>query len=322
MAFLKLIRPINLLVIVLTMYGMRLFFLPYMDQSAYHIPSSEPLDYFLLVLSTVIIAGAGNIINDYFDVKADRINKPEKVIIGKFIKPRWAIVSHWTLNFIAFSVAVYLSYRYRTFWYVFVHLFSINALWFYSMYFKRRFLVGNLIIALLTALVPILCGIHFIQLVDESNRIYLPASWDGQLTIGLSVDGIKTFFVVGFALFAGMLNLIREIVKDIEDIEGDRALKAKTMPIVLGTKKSATIAMLLLIVVIAVPIPFLLEGYEIFNDRFFISMTPLVLIYVLFFLALILLFSAKERSQYKRIDLILKSAMALGCILPFYWFFL
>lgn len=322
MQFLRLLRPVNLLVILLTMYGMRVFFLPYIDEQRERITHSEPFDFFLLVFSTMIIAGAGNIINDYFDVKADRINKPEKVIIGKHIKPRWAIVSHWIMNFVAFSIAVYLSYRYRTFWYMFVHLFSINVLWFYSMYFKRRFLIGNVLIALLTALVPILCGIHFIQLVDSSNQVHLPASWNGDLTIGISGDGIKTFFVIVFALFAGGLNLIREIVKDIEDIEGDKLIKAKTLPIVLGMQKSKWIAAGLLLALLLIPIPFLMEGYEAYADRFFISMAPLGFIYILLLINLVLLLNSTQKGNFHRVDLILKLAMALGCLFPFYWYFL
>lgn len=322
MYFLKLLRPVNLLVIALTMYGMRMFFLPYLNEKQHVIPSSETLDYFLLVFSTVIIAGAGNIINDYFDIKADRVNKPDKLIIGKHIKKRWAIVSHWMLNLVAFSIAVYLSYRYQTFWYVFIHLFSINALWFYSMYFKRRFFIGNVIIALLTALVPILCGIHFIQLVDSSNKILLPASWDGNMTIGITADGIKTFFVLVFAAFAGGLNLIREIVKDMEDIEGDRLLPAKTLPIVWGINRTKWISAIFLLVLALLPIPFFLEGYTEYHDRFFVSMSPLALIYLLFILAFIRLIQGQTKAQFRQVDMLLKLAMALGCILPFYWYFL
>lgn len=322
MYFLRLIRPLNLAVIALTMYGMRVFFLPYLDHSAYHIPNSESFDYFLLVFSTVIIAAGGNIINDYFDVKADRINKPEKLIISVHIKRRWAIVWHWMFNFIAFSIACYLSWRYETFWYVFIHLLSINALWFYSMYFKRKFLIGNLIIAALTALVPILCGIHFLKLVDTSNQIILPASWDGSQSFGIDAHGIKTFFVLFFAFFAASLNLVREIIKDIEDVEGDLMLKAKTIPIVLGEKKSKWTAQILLLTVLLLPIPFIAEGYEIYQAKFIVALAPALLIVLGILFCLILLSLAKQKDQYKRIDRIIKLTMIIGCLFPFYWYFL
>ena len=89
------------------------------------------LEFNLIVLSTILIAAAGNIINDYFDVKADRINKPERLIIGKYIKRRVAILTHWILNLIAFIIAIYLSWYLNTFFYLFIHLLSINCLWYY-----------------------------------------------------------------------------------------------------------------------------------------------------------------------------------------------
>src|SRR5690554_4332822 len=100
--FLRLIRPINLLIIAATMYSIG----AYLDAIYSPINEGEMIiqsfNFFLLVISTVMIAAAGNIINDYFDVRADRINRPEGTIIMTHIKRRWAIVYHWVLNFVAF----------------------------------------------------------------------------------------------------------------------------------------------------------------------------------------------------------------------------
>jgi 4-hydroxybenzoate polyprenyltransferase len=103
----------------------------------------------------VIIAAAGNMINDYFDIKADRINKPQKLIISKYMKKRWAIVLHWGLNIIAVLISIYLSVKYHSLLFVFVHILSMNLLWFYSIYFKKKLFVGNLVIAILTGMVPL-----------------------------------------------------------------------------------------------------------------------------------------------------------------------
>jgi 4-hydroxybenzoate polyprenyltransferase len=324
MHFIRLIRPVNLIVIALTMYAVRVFFLPYMAEN-YPSPvgwESEPFDYFLLVLSTVLIAAGGNIINDYFDVKADRINKPEKLIITKYIKPRWAILMHWILNFIAFAIACYLSWRYETFWYMFIHLLSINALWFYSMSFKRRFLIGNLIIAALTGLVPILCGIYFLGLTHPFNRSYLPSSWSvvgDSLIVGLN---LKIFFVLSFAIFAASLNLVREIVKDIEDVEGDLVLRAKTLPIVFGKRKTKWVAIGLLFVILLLSIPFIWEAYTIYKNDFLIALAPALLVVTGLLLVIIQLWRANGKQQLKRADLILKLVMMIGCCMPFYWYFL
>lgn len=322
MYFLKLIRPVNLLVIALTMYAVRVFFLPYMTEPGQSW-SSEPFDYFLLVFSTVLIAAGGNIINDYFDVKADRINKPEKLIITKYIKPRWAILTHWIFNFVAFGIACYLSWRYSTFWYMFIHLLSINALWFYSMYFKRRFLIGNLIIAALTGLVPILCGIHFLGLTSPWNRDYLPSSWSihGHSS-WLDEVNLKIFFVLSFAIFAASLNLVREIIKDIEDVEGDLVLRAKTLPIVLGKRRTKWIAITLLLAILALSMPFIWEAYAIYKNEFLVALAPALLVIFGIIAVMVQLIGAEEKPQLKRADFMLKIIMMIGCCMPFYWYFI
>jgi 4-hydroxybenzoate polyprenyltransferase len=315
MAFLRLIRPINLLVIALTMYSVRIYFLPYLENQTKY--ENEALDYFILVFSTILIAAGGNIINDYFDVKADKVNKPEKVIIGKLIKPRWAIVTHWLFNSLAFSMACYLSWKHETFWYVFIHLFSINALWFYSMQFKRKFFIGNLLIASLTGLVPILSGIYFLDITHPySNTLFqtAPESW-------LTGMNLKIFFVLFFALFATGLNLVREIIKDMEDVEGDKILRAKTIPIVWGIQKTKWLAFSLLIVLFILPIPFIMEAWQIYHIDFLIAFSPAILIVSGWLFALILLLKASERKHFKVINGLIKIIMIIGTCFPFYWHF-
>ena len=323
MHFLRLIRPVNLIVIAVTMYAVRVFILQAWSKYGGSTIPGESVDFFLLVLSTVMIAAGGNIINDYFDVKADRVNKPDKLIITRHIKPRWAIMSHWILNFIAFAIACYLSWRYATFWYVFVHLLTINALWFYSMYFKRRFLVGNLIIASLTAMVPILCGIHFyIQISTASHAInpLLPDSvYQPQWFFNLYHHGL---FIYILAVFAFALNFVREIIKDMEDVAGDQLLKAKTLPIVLGIQRTKWIAVSLLAAILVTGILFGSQ-WNVLQDRaFIIALSPTVLIVLSCFYSIFTLLSSTERSSLKRADFSLKIAMMIGCCIPFYWYFI
>ena len=90
--FIRLIRPINLLIIMITMIGCAYYI---HTTNYFQFVRFEPINFTLLIFSTVLIAAAGNIINDYFDIKADKINKPERVVIGKHIKKRWAIALHW-----------------------------------------------------------------------------------------------------------------------------------------------------------------------------------------------------------------------------------
>jgi 4-hydroxybenzoate polyprenyltransferase len=320
--FIQLIRPINLLIIAFTMYSTRLFL--YLYELRFNVNlfqrQGEEIDFFLMVLSTVMIGAAGNMINDYFDVKADRVNKPEKVIITKFVKRRAAILYHWILNILAFSIAIYLSVRNNSFWYVFIHLISINALWFYSLYFKRKAFIGNFIVACLTALVPILCGIHFyvhhqLPFLSNVNLDNITDYWIYQL-------GQKGHFIWILAIFAFLANLSREIIKDIEDRKGDILLNAKTLPIIYGTKTSKWLAGWILILA---PITFLLlylfKAPNLFDWKQALQLfLPVISSFIINFIAIVILYKAKTRTRLKITDNLIKIGMLAGVLLPFYWF--
>ncbi|MCH2223844.1 MAG: geranylgeranylglycerol-phosphate geranylgeranyltransferase [Crocinitomicaceae bacterium] len=305
MHFIRLIRPINLLIIALTMYGLGWYFDTCISDGGVN-----SFTFFILVLSTIIIAAAGNIINDYFDVRADRINKPDRMVIEKHIKKRVAIVTHWGFNFIAFSMAIYLTWKTGSFWYAFIHLFSINVLWLYSLYFKRQFLIGNLLIAALTALVTILVGIYFYQINNISSH---------ELGTIYPFENIHNSFSIiwislGLALFAFLLNFAREIVKDIEDVKGDLELKSRTIPIVLGTIKSKRIVAFILAIVILSAL-FVWNQYQLsFNSMILIGVSALTTT-----IALILLFQSTERKHYRLVNHLIKLSMTAGLLTPIYW---
>lgn len=304
--FFRLVRPINLFIIAITMYGLGWFFEAV--NPAYGIKS---LPFFLLTLSTVLIAAAGNIINDYFDVRADRINKPDRLIIGRFVKKRVAIVTHWGINVVAFSIAVYLSWTLNSFWYVFIHLLSINILWYYSLQFKRKFLIGNILIAALTGLVPFLVGIYFYQLADSTPGTITSLHPDYILHTPKDI----LWIAAGLAGFAFLLNFAREVVKDMEDVEGDKVLKSKTLPIVLGYKNSKWIVALILI---ATCINALFAA-TIFERLTWINYIPIYLSALFVVLALALLPSTESKSHYKRINALIKLSMIAGLTTPIVW---
>jgi 4-hydroxybenzoate polyprenyltransferase len=307
--FLRLIRPANLLIIAATMYSLAWYFdsiFLLSDKKSY----ITTLDFFLLVFSTVLIAAAGNIINDYFDIKADRVNRPERIIISKHIKRRWAILLHWIINFIAFTIAIYLSYRNDTFWYVFIHLLSINLLWYYSMQLKRTLVIGNIVIALLTALVPILVGIFYNQQVGAS---------DLHFTFPFALNNVYQYPIyLGFSLgiFAFILNWTREIIKDIEDIKGDKMIKARTIPIVWGIRNTKGMSLTLMLITIGLSF-LLIAGREYIIDL--MAFLPLVLSAFSIIITFILLFKAKTKSQFKRSHGWVKTTMIFGLLLPLYW---
>ncbi|MDX1652357.1 MAG: geranylgeranylglycerol-phosphate geranylgeranyltransferase [Brumimicrobium sp.] len=307
--FIRLIRPNNLLIIAATMYSLAWYFDTIFLQSGKD-TLIQSFDFFLLVLSTVFIAAAGNIINDYFDIKADRINRPDKIIITKHIKRRWAIFLHWTINFIAFVIAGYLSYRNETFWYLFIHLLSINLLWYYSMQLKRTLVTGNIIIGILTGLVPLLVGIFYNQHTEYGELI---------LTFPFDLaenDQFPVYVSAGLGLFAFLLNWTREIIKDIEDIEGDKILKARTIPIVWGVKKAKNIAVILMITTVVLSLLLLVFRNLIVDLA---ALLPLVLSAFSILVSLFLLIRAQEKKHFRASHSWVKITMVFGLILPIYW---
>ena len=310
MHFIRLTRPVNLIIIGITMYGLGWYF---EDLYKYNIEFGiRSFSFFLLVISTIMIAAAGNIINDYFDVRADRINKPEKLIIGKHVKRRVAIITHWALNFVAFSIAVYLSWTFDTFWYLFIHLASINMLWLYSSSFKRKLLIGNFIIASLTAMVPLLVGFYFyhhpsMEIIPVPNQVNYPI-------VSFPTEGYVVLLSGGLAFFAFLLNLSREVVKDIEDVEGDKKLRAKTLPIAFGVKSSKLFTYFILTTAL-MGILFVFFMFPILmNGLYTIIIAALFTV-----LAIALLIQAENRKGYKRVNTFIKLAMTAGMLSPIYW---
>jgi 4-hydroxybenzoate polyprenyltransferase len=262
------------------------------------------IDFILLVFSTCLIAAGGNIINDYFDVKADRINKPEKLIITKHIKRRWAIVSHWSFNGIAFLIGIYLSIKYNSLSFVFVHLISINLLWFYSMYFKRKVLIGNIMIAFLTALVPILALLFMIYSPNDSNQLADPSAFGWIMDYDFALIQFITFF-------AFVQNLAREILKDIQDIEGDKLIYVKSLPMVIGIKRTMAITFLLLSF-LPVFLLFLFFSQEYLTTSFVLNNWTFLLAGVINLIILLLIILGK--GNFKFYDRLIKISMLLGIL--------
>ncbi len=242
-AFLKLIRIQNLLIIVATQYIMRWCIIsPFLEINHFTLQFNS-FHFLLLVLSTVFIAAAGYIINDYFDTRTDRLNRPSRVVIDKEISRRTAIFLHTVLNIAGVGIGIYLSFYIHVPGLSLIFLFASGFLWFYSTNYKRQFLIGNLMVSFLTASVPLLVVLFEIPLL---NRAY------GQVMISHHASFIYIFnWIAGFSFFAFLTTLIREIIKDSEDFEGDSAFGMNTLPIIVGMRYTRVILVALIAVLMA-----------------------------------------------------------------------
>jgi len=325
LAFIKLIRFPNLLIIVLTQYAIHFGL---MGAYGVDFQMSNNL-FFLLVLSTVMVAAGGYIINDYFDVKVDRVNRPEKIIIGKYIKRRVAMGAHLVINGLAIIIAGYVAYKIGNIKLAGIQVFSFGALWYYSTMFKKQVIIGNIIVALLAALVPLVAGIYEIlmqfQNIDNIVNGLLFFEEPGTL---FNDEKLKVWFTLknmmlwigGFSLFAFMSTMIREIIKDIEDYEGDKKYYSFTLPVVYGKKIGGLVAQIIAIIMV------LLMGclqYIRFNAddmlsvMYFTFSIQFPLIFLIYKLQM-----AKQKSDYSYLSKLMKVVMLAGIFYTFIFYYI
>ena len=208
--FLKLTRFPNLIIIAMTQYFTAIFLVA--TENQWQVMLS---DYKLLLISfsTVLIAAAGYIINDYYDVKIDFVNKPERVVVDKLLKRRVVMAAHTILNFTGIGIGLLVSFEIAL-----INFLSALLLWLYSNHLKRLPFVGNAAVALLTGAALLVVAIYY-----QKN----------------------TFLVAVYAIFAFSITLIREIIKDIEDVKGDTVFGCRTLPVIWGIRKTKVIIYLL-----------------------------------------------------------------------------
>jgi 4-hydroxybenzoate polyprenyltransferase len=201
----------------------------------------------------VFITAGGYVINDYFDIKTDLINKG-KVIVGTKIPRRQAMMWHNIFNITGVSIGFYISWKAGYFMLGSLFLIVSGLLYFYSSSYKRQFLIGNIIVAILSAMVPLLVVFY------EWPALYRYYTLNA---IALPEINFIFFWVGGFALFGFMTTLTREIIKDIEDFEGDAAYGRNTVPVVLGVLSAKVVSVSLIIITIAL---LYLTWYFFIND--------------------------------------------------------
>jgi 4-hydroxybenzoate polyprenyltransferase len=258
------------------------------------------IDFIILVLSTVFITAGGYVINDYFDIKTDLVNRGE-VIVGTKIPRRMAMMWHSIFNILGVAGGLYISWKAGYIWMGILFIIVSGLLYFYSASYKRQFLIGNLIVALLTAMVPMLVVLY------EWPALFQYYSVNSSNIPGLS---FLFYWVGGFALFAFLTTLSREVIKDIEDFEGDLAYGRNTLPVVLGVTASKIVAVSLIIMTLAL---LYIVWYFFVNDKITLIYLSAVIALPLFFFIFQLLIS-KTRRQLHSASSLMKIIMLAGIL--------
>lgn len=291
--FLNFIRWKNVVIIALVMLLTKFVLFEKFELNV----ALDSIHYALLTISTICVAIAGYIINDIHDIKADRINKPDRIYVGKKISR----VSAYNL-FIAFNAAglllgMYLSYHVRHTSYFILYVITSLLLYQYARQLKKKFLVGNLIVSFAVFL-----------------SIILPAVFDLlPVTSKLNEQVQMTAFrlVALFALFGFFLTLVREIVKDMEDLKGDLEMDVRSLPVVLGTSKTKAIVVgiTLLLFLAVLFFAYMLMDFDLYASVYLGAFVAIPLLYFVY-----VLWKASDKEELHKSSSILKVVMLLGIL--------
>lgn len=280
-------------------------------ESGYHL-ALDSTRAIILTISIVLIAAGGYVINDVYDQQVDKVNKPKRRTVGKSIGEKTATRAFWALSITGCALGVYVASYIGNVNYSTIHLLSVAFLYLYAIDFKARVLIGNLMVALLAGLNVLIIAIYdllptLLGLINDTQ-----ANWI------IDRHPIYAHFklIAILAVFAFINTLIREIVKDNEDAEGDRKFGYKT----LATQFSPTLNRIVVSALVLIELAGLVwVSSAISEDKMIVG-----LIWTLIgapLLALIVLqFFFKEKKHYSWASLALKAVMFIGLVLPVWLF--
>ncbi len=232
------VRLPNLVIVVLIEFLLRYAILkPILFSGAYEYMTSLT-DFIIFVTTTLLLAIGGYVINDYFDIKIDRVNRPDQVVVSRIIAPHAAMKIHLTVNFIAVILGFYLAYRIQSFWFGLLFPCGAFFFWFYSARWKQLLIWKNLIVAFISALL--------IMLVLLFEFFHLRLYPDYFAEVMGKLNGVFMIFL-GYAGFAFLVSLFREVIKDMEDLQGDEQYGTRSLPAVIGINWSKSIVIGLIV---------------------------------------------------------------------------
>ncbi len=275
--------------------------------------------FWLIVLATILITAGGYVINDYFDIKIDRINKPERIVVGDTISKENAMMIYYILTIVGVLLGLVVSFLIKSISLGFIFLAVPGMLWFYSSTYKRQFMIGNLIVALCCSLVPLTI------LVAESQ---MQLSSYGDLIRQTSVLQQLCAWVCGYAGFIFITTLIREIVKDLQDVEGDRQMECRTMPIVWGKRRTNIVLWVLSFVLIIglgwFEMTYFKSAIKSINSQALSIFSPLNITIIFLIFVLTILWTTKKKGVdiYSKLSNYIKLFMLITILYSFVFYYI
>jgi 4-hydroxybenzoate polyprenyltransferase len=251
-----------------------------------------------LIIASVCIAGAGYIINDYFDLNIDKINKPNKNVLNTIINRRWAIVWHLLFSFIGI-IATAIAVGFGKWYLIIANIFCVALLWLYSTSLKRKLLIGNILISLLaawTVLILFFAKVPFNEAFNSKSDITLKY--------------FRLAFLYGG--FAFIISLIREAIKDIEDREGDAQYGCRTLPIYAGVRTTKIYISIWIVVLVAALV--ILQLYILQFGWWLAVIYSIILIIAPLIYLLMQLRKAQTVNDYSKLSSLTKLIMFTGIL--------
>lgn len=315
---LKLIRWNNLIIIALLMVVIRHFIFEAGLPGPLFSLQLSFTQFALLVLSVILIAAGGNIVNDIYDQETDEINKPHKKVVGTHFGETAAWILYLSFTAAGIAIAYFLtSTVLLENDFLSLHLISIVLLFVYSSKLKKTPILGNLSIALLAAFIPLTMLAFEYPLLTYSYATVI----DVNLQFGLA-NPFQYMFDWSFylALFAFITTLVRELIKDIEDIEGDQQTKAKTLAVKIGIEKTRKVAIALsvLTVILVLATAFKFSIFE--RNRMFIIGYQLLTVVGFIVYSIVKLQKASTKEDFHFVSNLWKVIMLAGfgtCIISY-----
>ncbi len=301
--YLKILRFPNLVIIVLTQYLIRYCLLgTFYGSSGVHFVIGN-FDFALLVISTLLIASGGNIINDIFDVEVDKINKPDKVWIGEIMPKKKAYSLYIVLTVTGVLTGIYLSFRIGYLMFGLIFFAIALLLYFYSSNYQKVAFLGNIIVSLLSAMVILITWLYDFFALRAEPALFAKILPD-----------IKIIYLLigSYAVFAFMTSFIREMVKDAEDYEGDLKAGYKTVPVVYGVKTAkATVIIVTIFTMFALAAG---QYLLILHNFVIVFWYLLIAVQSLFVYLLYLMTTAKDKVDFKSVGDAAKIVMVAGIL--------
>jgi 4-hydroxybenzoate polyprenyltransferase len=300
--FFVLVRWKNLLFIALTQVLFYFGVATPVLENTQHITRELNILFWILCASSVLIAAAGYIINDYFDLNIDLVNKPTRMVVDKGISRRWAIFWHLIFSVAGILMGFYIGLQNGNWLIGIANTACVLVLWFYSTSFKKRLLIGNILISLLTGWTVMV--VYFFVVFHQ------PQNWFERIP----VDAMQKFLRLAllYGSFAFVITLVREVVKDIEDVEGDRKYGCRTMPIVWGTDFARIFASTWLVILLVLLLVVLF--YVLQFGMWIAAVYNLLLIVVPAAYCFYLLSKAKTTPDYTRLSRWIKAVILTGIL--------